>query len=151
MTVDRESRAHWRPEGPGAYLGWSGALPEDPREPRDDVPADWSFPALVLAEAARAAPFWEEVVASLSRGNVTLEAGLYELTPDAKPIIGAGGTVEGLFLNTGYSGHGVMGSPAGGRLLVDLLLGRGTDEASPYRRARFKGGSAAGPPTTTPL
>ena len=151
MTVDLESGAHWRPEGPGAYLGWSGALPEEPRTPRDDVPADWGFPAMVLAEVARAAPFWEEVVASLSRGNVTVEAGLYELTPDAKPIIGASGTVEGLLFNTGYSGHGVMGSPAGGRLLVDLLLGRKTDEANPYRLARFKGGATGRPPTKTPL
>jgi sarcosine oxidase subunit beta len=151
MTVDLESGAHWRPEGPGAYLGWSAAFPEEPREPRDDVPADWRFPAMVLAEVARVAPFWEEVVASLSRGNVTLEAGLYELTPDAKPIIGAGDTVEGLYFNTGYSGHGVMGSPAGGRLLVDLLLGRKKEEENPYRLARFQGGSSVTPSAKTPL
>jgi len=27
-------------------------------------------------------------------------------------------------VNTGYSGHGIMLGPAGGRLLVDLLTGK---------------------------
>jgi len=145
MTVDLESGAHWRPEGPGAYLGWSRALPEEPREPQDDVPADWRFPAIVLAEVAGVSPFWEVVVEGLSKTNVTVEAGLYELTPDAKPIVGAGGGAEGLYVNTGYSGHGVMGSPAGGRLLVDLLLGRKREGENPYRLDRFARGLAPSP------
>jgi sarcosine oxidase subunit beta len=143
MTVDLETGAHWRPEGPGAYLGWSGAIPEEPREPRDDVPADWGFPAMVLAEVSLTSPFWVEVVGSLARANVTVEAGLYELTPDARPIIGPSGVLDGLYLNTGYSGHGVMGSPAGGRLLVDLLLGRRGESENPYRLGRFSAPSSA--------
>ncbi len=38
---------------------------------------------------------------------------------------------EGLWLNGGYSGHGVMGSAGGSRLLVDLITGRST---APRRR-----------------
>jgi sarcosine oxidase subunit beta len=144
MTVDLANGAHWRPEGPGAYLGWSKALPEKPREPSDEVRADWRFPALALAAVARFSPFWQEVTASLSTANVTVEAGLYELTPDARPIIGAAGTVEGLFFNTGYSGHGVMGSPAGGRLAVDLMLGRRTEADNPFGLARFSKRAPAG-------
>jgi sarcosine oxidase subunit beta len=140
MTLSLDTGAHWRPEGPGAYLGWSGALEEGPREPRDDVPPDWSFPALALAAAAAFSPFWNEVAHHLPRGNVTVEAGLYELTPDAKPIIGSSGAVDGLFFNTGYSGHGVMGSPAGGRLAVDLLLGRRHEAENPFRLSRFASG-----------
>ena len=144
MTIDLLSGAHWRPEGPGAYLGWSKALPEKPREPSDEVRADWRFPALALAAVVRFSPFWKEIMSGLSTTNVTVEAGFYELTPDARPIIGAAGTVEGLFFNTGYSGHGVMGSPAGGRLAVDLMLGRRTEADNPFGLARFSKGIAPG-------
>ena len=143
MTLSLDTGAHWRPEGAGAYLGWSGALEEPPREPRDEVPADWSFPALALAAVTVFSPFWDDVVRNLPRDNVTVEAGLYELTADAKPIIGAAGVVDGLYFNTGYSGHGVMGSPAGGRLAVDLLLGRRSEAENPFRLSRFAEGAAA--------
>ena len=38
---------------------------------------------------------------------------------------------DGLFVNTGYSGHGIMGSPAGSRHLVDVMLG--DVDANPFR------------------
>jgi sarcosine oxidase subunit beta len=143
MSVSLETGAHWRPEGPGAYLGWSGAIEETPDEPRDQVPADWTFPALTLEAVARFTPFWSEVARNLAHANVSVEAGQYELTPDAKPLLGASGTVEGLYLNTGYSGHGVMGSPAGARLVVDLITGKLREAENPFSLARFARGAAS--------
>ena len=46
--------------------------------------------------------------------------GLYTVTPDHRPIIDET-PVSGLYVNTGYSGHGVMCSVAGGRLLVERI------------------------------
>jgi len=143
MTVSLDTGAHWRPEGAGAWIGWSGALDEQPEEPRELVPADWTFPAIVLEAIARFSPFWEQVAATLTRANVTVEAGQYDMTPDAKPLIGPT-EVEGLFLNAGYSGHGVMGSPAGARLCVDLMLGRVPNAENPFRPSRFQEGKVAG-------
>ena len=40
---------------------------------------------------------------------------------------------RGLFVNTGYSGHGVMCSAGGARRTVDLLLGRTTAGEEPFR------------------
>ena len=145
MTVSLDDGAHWRPEGPGAYLAWSGALPEGPREPSDEVPVDHDYPAIVIDAVAALSPFWSEVAAHLTRANVTLEAGLYDLTPDARPIIGPSG-VEGLFLNCGYSGHGVMGSVAGARLLADLVVGRERSQTNPYRLTRFDESSVRATP-----
>jgi glycine/D-amino acid oxidase-like deaminating enzyme len=51
--------------------------------------------------------------------------------------------VEGLFVNTGYSGHGVMASPGGARLLADLLTGGCDDRDNPYSPQRFAGGLPA--------
>jgi sarcosine oxidase, subunit beta len=48
-------------------------------------------------------------------------AGLYENTPDHHAIIGGCG-VEGLYFANGFSGHGVMHSPATGRALAEIIL-----------------------------
>jgi len=138
MTVSLDTGAHWRPEPPGAFLGYSAALEEVAAAPVEDVPFDPFFAAIALDAVSRLAPFWEDVARTLKRANVTIGAGQYEMTPDARPLIGPCGP-EGLFVNTGYSGHGVMGSPAGARRLVDVMLGRIQDAANPYTPARFAG------------
>ncbi|HET7292786.1 MAG TPA: FAD-dependent oxidoreductase [Vicinamibacteria bacterium] len=142
MTISLDTGAHWRPEGPGAWFGWSGALDEQPEEPREDVPAEWTFPALALEAVARFTPFWDEVAATLTQANVTVEAGQYDMTRDAKPLIGPT-EIDGLYLNAGYSGHGVMGSPAGARLCVDVMLGRVTPAQNAFRPSRFQEGEVA--------
>ena len=40
--------------------------------------------------------------------------------------------IGGLFVNTGYCGHGVMQSPAGSRRLVDVVTGAAEPD-SPFR------------------
>lgn len=137
MTISLDTGAHFRPEGPGAYFGWSGAIEEQPGPPLEEVPSDWTFPALALDACARFAPFWWRIGEELTRDNVTVQAGQYDLTPDARPLIGPAGAIEGLHVHTGYSGHGVMGSPGGGRLCVDVLTGRVRPEQNPFRVSRF--------------
>ena len=61
----------------------------------------------------RLAPFWSDIEPGLNEQNTLFTAGLYTVTPDHKPSIGKAPGLEGLFLNTGYSGHGIMGSPSG--------------------------------------
>lgn len=48
-------------------------------------------------------------------------AGLYENTPDHHAILG-GCEVSGLYFANGFSGHGVMHSPATGRALAEIIL-----------------------------
>ena len=48
-------------------------------------------------------------------------AGLYENTPDHHAILG-GCDVGGLYFANGFSGHGVMHSPATGRALAEIIL-----------------------------
>ena len=49
------------------------------------------------------------------------QAGLYELTPDAHPIIGST-LVEGFYLMTGFSRHGFMQGPICGKLMAEILI-----------------------------
>jgi sarcosine oxidase subunit beta len=69
--------------------------------------------------------------------------GGYDVTPDYNPIIGPSPR-EGLFLATGFSGHGFKISPAVGRLVADLLVDGKTDLAdvtpSDFRYSRFAEG-----------
>ncbi|MBK8303421.1 MAG: FAD-binding oxidoreductase [Chloracidobacterium sp.] len=46
---------------------------------------------------------------------------MYENSPDHHAILG-GCEVEGLYFANGFSGHGVMHSPATGRALAEIIL-----------------------------
>lgn len=50
-------------------------------------------------------------------------AGVMDVTPDALPVIGEVPSLPGLFLSTGYSGHGFGIAPGAGRLMSELLTG----------------------------
>ena len=138
MTISLPSGAYWRPEVGGGAMGW--AIPEEPSEPLEKVPTDWAFPALLLEEVSKLAPFWEEVVGRLTRDSVFLSAGQYTCTPDSKPILGPSPDVEGLFFNLGYSGHGVMAAPEGSRYVVAMITGQMSDEDNPFSYQRFARG-----------
>jgi sarcosine oxidase subunit beta len=49
-------------------------------------------------------------------------AGLYEVTPDAHPIIGRVPGLEGFVVVTGFSGHGFMHGPIAGLLVSEIVL-----------------------------
>ena len=49
--------------------------------------------------------------------------GLINSTPDGIPVISAVDTLPGLYLSTGYSGHGFGIGPGAGRLAADLIAG----------------------------
>ncbi len=48
--------------------------------------------------------------------------GYYEMTPDHSHVMGFSSTwPEGLYVDAGYSGHGMMFSPYSGKLMADLI------------------------------
>ena len=66
-------------------------------------------------------------------------AGLYDMTPDAHPILGE--IADGVCAACGFSGHGFMQSPAVGRALAEELLGESPSlDLGPYRLSRFAEG-----------
>jgi sarcosine oxidase subunit beta len=65
-------------------------------------------------------------------------AGLYDMTPDAHPIIGPVG--DGWYAAAGFSGHGFMQSPAVGHAVAEEVLGlEPSFDLTPYRPERFAG------------
>lgn len=143
MTIDEETAAHWRPAMRGCLALFTDP-DAPPSEPHDPVPIDhdWAFGLLDPRSdhaLARVAPLWREAWAGgASSVHWYLQAGQYEYTPDRRPYLGAIGP-EGLFLNGGYSGHGIMAGAGGSRMVVDLLTGAADADANPFRPDRSFG------------
>ncbi len=119
MIIDMSNGFHFRPEGLGFLMAWN-----DPEEtPGYRTEFEPNFIEKVLTRAASRVPCFEEVAVNPKRAW----AGLYEMTPDHHPILGAAPGVEGLFFANGFSGHGVMHAPATGKIVADLVLKGSTD------------------------
>jgi glycine/D-amino acid oxidase-like deaminating enzyme len=75
-------------------------------------------------------------------------AGCIDATPDAVPVISGVDALPGLYLATGFSGHGFGIGPGAGRLAADLVTGKApVVDPSPFRYARFIDGSKLVPMT----
>jgi glycine/D-amino acid oxidase-like deaminating enzyme len=48
-------------------------------------------------------------------------AGLYEMTPDHNPVLGEHPRLQGFVLANGFSGHGLMMSPATGKIVSEII------------------------------
>jgi sarcosine oxidase subunit beta len=135
MTVDDDTGAHWRPALGGAYLLYTDpATPSSP--PAEDVTPDAALAWALLdpsspVSAARVAPFWKEVW-DLGAAIWSMQSGFYTMSPDHRPLVGPTG-IDGLYVNSGYSGHGIMASPAASRIGVDVLIGRIAPPDNPFR------------------
>jgi sarcosine oxidase subunit beta len=129
MILDIEPAFYFRGEGPGVLMGMS-----DHDEPSSfHTHVDYPFMERVIEAAIHRAPLLEE--AEILRGW----GGLYDITPDDNPIIGALPDVEGLFCAIGFSGHGFQQAPTVGRILSELILDGRTDfDLSPFAHDRFE-------------
>lgn len=72
--------------------------------------------------------------------------GLIEASPDVLPIISSVGSLPGLLVATGFSGHGFGIGPGAGRLVADMVSGKADPgELSAFRLSRFFDGSPIRP------
>src|SRR6185312_8858131 len=68
--------------------------------------------------------------------------GMIDVMPDAVPVISAVDAVPGLFIATGFSGHGFGIGPGAGKLVADMVTGAPTlVDPAPFRLSRFTDGS----------
>lgn len=119
MVVDLSTGFHYRPEGLGLLMAWN-----DPSEtPGFNTNFDPAFIEKILSRGVLRLPSLEEAEINPRRAW----AGLYAMTPDHHSVLGPAPNLPGFFLANGFSGHGVMHSPATGRILADLILKGSTD------------------------
>jgi sarcosine oxidase subunit beta len=127
MVIDFASSFYFHREGAHVLFGMG-----DPAEqPAFDVSVNWNVLNGIAPVAARRLPALDDAKI------VKAWAGLYEMTPDAMPVIGPTGP-QGLFTIAGFSGHGFQHSPAAGRILADIIAGCDPRcDLSPFSLERF--------------
>ena len=75
-------------------------------------------------------------------------AGIIDVTPDAVPVISGIALIPGLFLATGFSGHGFGIGPGAGKLMADLVTGKTpVVDPAPFAYTRMIDGSTLMPET----
>ncbi|HEX8266804.1 MAG TPA: FAD-dependent oxidoreductase [Pyrinomonadaceae bacterium] len=116
MVIDIGTGFHFRP-AKNSLTEVLFAYPDRDEKPTFKTDFDEEFIAKVYEKAKSRAPF----LAETSVVREKCRAGLYENTPDHHAIIG-GCEIEGLYFCNGFSGHGVMHSPASGRAVAEILL-----------------------------
>jgi sarcosine oxidase subunit beta len=128
MTIEGENGFHFRRAGDGLRLAMTEPTP---RWGTQEV-VDWE---LVTDWLGR---IWHRYPPAAGVGAARAWAGLYDMTPDAHPIIGWVG--DGVYAACGFSGHGFMQAPAvGAAVAEELLTGASSLDLSHYRLERFEG------------
>ncbi|MCL5046365.1 MAG: FAD-binding oxidoreductase, partial [Actinobacteria bacterium] len=117
MVIDMTDGTHFRRESGGLLIGRV-----NPAEPFGfNFAVDWDWLAGTVELAVKRVPVLAD--AEILRAW----AGLYEVTPDNHPVLGAVPEVPGFYLANGFSGHGFMHSPSAGRAVAEIIL-RGRSE-----------------------
>ena len=75
-------------------------------------------------------------------------AGMIDATPDVVPVMDSLSSIPGMYVATGFSGHGFGIGPAAGKIMASLIVGEDVNfDLSRFRFSRFSDGSKlrAGP------
>ena len=114
LTFDVDTGFWMRKEQDSLLFGM--ANPGDP--PGINLNVDWNWLPEVLEAGIERFPPLEE--ARLAKKQCW--AGLYEITPDHMPVLGRHPEMPNYLHASGFSGHGVMHSPATGKLIAEEIL-----------------------------
>ncbi len=134
---DLINRIYFRPEGSDLTLVGNGNMTDVVEDP--EVFAQRASPGFIL-------DVWRRItrrIPSLARAQLAAGyAGLYTSTPDSHSIIDAVAGIEGLYVCTGFSGHGFKLAPVVGQAVAELMLtGRAAVvDLAPLRMSRFAEG-----------
>jgi sarcosine oxidase subunit beta len=131
FTIDTGSGFYMRKEGDKILMGVSN----ESEPSSENLAVDWAWLETVLERGAARFPFLADL--GIVRRNCW--AGLYENTPDHMPVLGRRPELPNYVDASGFSGHGVMHSPATGMLIAEEVLdGRAhTIDIDELRISRF--------------
>ena len=131
FVIDFAQSLYFHREGEGLLIGMSNQN----EKPGFDQTIDEEFEFVNLEAAIERMPLLERA------SRASHWAGLYEVTPDAHPILG-GSQVKGFFICAGFSGHGFMHGPVAGKLMSEYMIEEkfSTLDVSMLDLARFEEG-----------
>lgn len=112
FVIDFATGLYFHREGPGILTGMA-----NPGEPAGtDESVDLAWEQVHLEAAVRSFPLLGQA------GLAHHWAGLYEMSPDAHPLIGRLEPLQNAYVVAGFSGHGFMHGPVAGLLLAEVIL-----------------------------
>ncbi len=112
FTIEFATSLYFHPEGAGLLVGMS-----NPNEqPGYTYAIDEEFHLQTLERALYRLPLLEDARVAQQL------AGLYEVTPDAHPILAGARALPGFYIAGGFSGHGFQHSPAAGKVMSEIIL-----------------------------
>lgn len=111
FVIDFGQSLYFHREGDGLLIGMSN----QDEKPGFDQNIDEEFEFVNLEAAIERMPLLERA------SRASHWAGLYEVTPDAHPILG-GSNIKGFTICAGFSGHGFMHGPVAGKLMSEYIL-----------------------------
>jgi sarcosine oxidase subunit beta len=112
FVIDFARSLYFHREGDGLLTGMSNPY----QTPGFDESIDEGWELVHLEAAVERLPLLAHA------GRRASWAGLYEVTPDAHPIIGRVPELDGFVVVAGYSGHGFMHGPIAGLLVSEIIL-----------------------------
>jgi sarcosine oxidase subunit beta len=135
FVIDFATGLYFHREGAGIMTGM--ANPDEPVGTDESVDLGWE--QVHLEAAVRRFPLLAQA------GLAHHWAGLYEMSPDAHPLIGRLEPLDNAYVVAGFSGHGFMHGPIAGKLLAEVILdGHAStlaiDALNPNRFSRQTGG-----------
>jgi len=140
--IDSTTQTYFRPEAGnvmtlvGSFAGQRGA------DPDAAAAATYEDLAPLVEAASKRVPALDD--AGIARG-VT---GVYDMTPDARPLLGRLPGLDGLIVAAGFSGMGFKIAPAVGEAIAGLIMGvpGGSVDLAPFRPGRISDGQPIDPP-----
>jgi sarcosine oxidase, subunit beta len=173
--IDSTTQSYFRPEAGGSmtlvgsFTGPRGIDPDRVAPPPDTVRAAGPGPGATQRGALGAPEYTQstaltagvgglaELVGAAARrvpglgdaGIVRGITGVYDMTPDGRPMLGEWPGLFGLVLAAGFSGTGFKISPAVGEAVAALVTGNpvaGSVDIGPFWPGRFAAGQLVSPP-----
>ncbi|MDW8319018.1 MAG: FAD-dependent oxidoreductase [Anaerolineae bacterium] len=129
FVEDLSAEWYFRPEGEGVLMG----MGQEPAQAPDDTATRPHVVDAMIEVAAHRVPALADATL------LTVWSGVRPLTPDGLPILGPAPGVDGLYLNAGWGGVGIIQAPIAGQLAAEAIVcGRGvTMDLGPFRLGRF--------------
>lgn len=135
--IDSTTQTYFRPEAGGSMTlagSFTGPRGTDP----DTLPVTTRLEDLIPVVQAAS----HRVPALADAGLVRGVSGAYDMTPDARPLLGHLDGLDRLIIATGFSGMGFKIAPAVGESLAALITGKpdGSIDLAPFRPGRLADG-----------
>jgi sarcosine oxidase subunit beta len=110
FVEDMTAEWYYRPEGAGVLMGMG-------KNPTDELDVKMTYEMMeeIIEAGVHRVPVLEKA------SVLTSWAGVRPMTPDDRPILGSVPFVEGMILNCGWGGEGILQAPIAGQLIAEYI------------------------------